>query len=678
MKRFGMRIVLCLLLALSLFGLVTKSNAQSRSVVLERRDAIFTLHNSNLIDVEETWVVRFNGGPFRSATRTIPLNRVDDITNWSVSRAGKLYEEGDMERSDTYYVERTSGQYTIKWFFAQARDETLTFTLRYQLVGAMQVFAGGDQFYWTFIEADRAYPINSARAEVRFPSDLPPTNVLSASYLDKEQNGTAQQLDARTLLFTSTNIRPNQGWELRAQVPHGFLQLDEPAWQWRERMQPVFGFYAMLAAGLITLIGFLALILRWLRARKPWSQVHKSEFRSSPPEGMLPTAAGLLLEDKLMPRHVIALLIDMTRRGQITLEKTKRGIELRKVNDDFSDLSPFERTLMEGFFRTGNTTTIQANGGLYNRFRGMEPEWQRYLVTEGYYKTSPEEQRSHGRSNAIVCAVAAFIAAWAAWYFFSDYTPLIWMPFMALSLVCAAYAFFAPALVVPSKKGAQAISDLLAFQRYLAQIKNYTEIAKAKEQFGTFLPYAVAFDLEESWIETFAAAKTPAPVWYAKMATSSSDVERANEQERSNTSIFSSSSPSRSNDSSPIFLGGLIGSSDSEPSSPSASDASRSGPTLDFDRAASGAFSNLNLMSSGFFSMLNETTRSFHEPFVKPSSFAYSEPRESSWGLSSSNDSSDSSWSSSSSSSWSSSSSDSGGGWSSSSDSGGGGSSSFD
>lgn len=515
MKPFGMRSVLCLLLALSLFGLVTPSNAQSRSVVLERRDAIFTLHNSNLIDVEETWVVRFNGGPFRSATRTIPLNRVDDITNWSVSRAGKQYEKSDLERSDSYYVQRESGQYTIKWFFSQARDETLTFTLRYQLVGAMQVFAGGDQFYWTFIEADRDYPINSSRVEVRFPSDLPPTKVLSASYLDNEQNGTAQQLDARTLLFTSQNIRPKQVWELRAQVPHGFLQLEEAAWQWRERMQPVFSFYALLAAGLVMLIGFLALLLRWLRARRPWAQVRKSEFRTSPPDGMLPTAAGLLIDGSLLPRHVIALLIDLTRRGQITLEKADKAITLQKLKQNpkkqQSDITEFEQTILNDFFRGRNTASINRNGGLYNRFRSMEPEWLRYLVSEGYYDSTPDQQRSQGRADAITYAIAACIAGWAAWYFYSDYTPLIWMPFVALSIVCAAFAFFAHALVVPTKKGAQVISDLLAFQRYLAQIKNYTQIEQAKNQFGTFLPYTVAFGLEESWIKTFAAAGTPAP-----------------------------------------------------------------------------------------------------------------------------------------------------------------------
>jgi hypothetical protein len=53
-----------------------------------------------------------------------------------------------------------------------------------------------------------------------------------------------------------------------------------------------------------------------------------------------------------------------------------------------------------------------------------------------------------------------------------------------------------------------------AFRRFLQHIERYTQVADARSQFDLYLPYAIAFGLERSLVEKFAAANTPAPSWY--------------------------------------------------------------------------------------------------------------------------------------------------------------------
>lgn len=631
--------------------------AQTKSVTMLRRDAVFTIAPSGSIDVVETWETQFHGGPFRSATRTIPVKGVDDIINWSVAMAGQTFTEGegDAEAPNTYQLDERSDEKTIKWFFGSTSDSTLTFILSYRLENPIRVNADGDQLFWTVIEADRAYPVEASRVELRFPSDLPSSNVLSASYLDGVQAKNAQRIDSRTLLFESGRIEPNQKWEVRAQLPHGFLQVDEPAWQWRERMEPTFTFIALFATGLTLLLGFVGIILSYVRAKKPWAQTTKAEYRNKPPAGLPPTAAGMLLDRTFQPRHLIALFVDLTRRGVIAFERESDQIKLSLLDANHPSLLPIEKDFVESVFYLGSPSYISFNGGFHKYLTVLKPKWEKFLSDEGYYKQPPKAQQKQGCMRGIVALGAAFLVSIILLCILIEYTSFILLTVMALLLVALVYMIVAPFLLTPTKKGAQTISDLRAFERYLTHIQRFGQIDQAQAQFSAYLPYAIAFGQEGPWIKAFSDFNIPAPAWYSQMASAPTPTSDPHWQ---------TSYPSYG------YMGGSSASASQshDPNAPSTTpphdSAASSGPNLDFDTASSGAFTSLNAMSAGFFSMLNDTASSFSSPVSSSSSSSDS----------SSSSSSDSGWSFSSDSS--SSSSDSG--WSSSDDSGGGGSSSFD
>src|SRR5512143_841079 len=65
-----------------------------------------------------------------------------------------------------------------------------------------------------------------------------------------------------------------------------------------------------------------------------------------------------------------------------------------------------------------------------------------------------------------------------------------------------------------TQQGETEKNKVRAFKHYLENLQKYTEVAKAKDQFEKYLPYAIAFGLEKSWVERFAEVDTPAPDWY--------------------------------------------------------------------------------------------------------------------------------------------------------------------
>jgi hypothetical protein len=63
-------------------------------------------------------------------------------------------------------------------------------------------------------------------------------------------------------------------------------------------------------------------------------------------------------------------------------------------------------------------------------------------------------------------------------------------------------------------EGAEAAAKWNAFKRYLDDIEKYEKLDEAKGVFDKFLPFAVAFGLERSWVNKFAAVNAPMPEWY--------------------------------------------------------------------------------------------------------------------------------------------------------------------
>src|SRR5919202_6139950 len=221
----------------ALMVLAPPIRAQDRAVVVERRDGDVTIARNGDVRMVETWVVRFIGGPFHFAYRAIPLNRVESIDGWGVAENGQAYGKGPNSAGERYFVVDNSGnQSKISWYFPPTTDQARTFTLSYTLHGALRVYGGGDQFFWTFVESDRQYHINAARVIVHLPAAFPADQIRATTYLKGQENASgARRINGETVSFQGGPFEPGQEWEIRTQFPHGAVTASAPAWQVREQ-----------------------------------------------------------------------------------------------------------------------------------------------------------------------------------------------------------------------------------------------------------------------------------------------------------------------------------------------------------------------------------------------------------------------------------------------------------
>ncbi len=589
MMRFN-RVLAYLALVLALFAGVGSAAARSqpKSVTVERRDGDITILQNGDVQVVETWVVHFIGGPFQYAFRSIPLNRVVDITDWGVSEGGTAYREDANRAPGTFSLLDKDGEQKITWYFAPTTDATRTFQLRYTLKGALRIYDEGDQFFWKFIESDRAYAIQSATVVVHLPGTFSLDELRAVTYYDAEEAaGEASLRDGSTVVFSGGPFPGGTEWEIRAQWPHGAVDAQPPAWQRLEDIAPLVNLGFLCLAGIIVLGGFGGLYLLWYRrGRDPVVPDMPAQI-TRPPEDLPPGLVGTLLDEKADMADILATMVDLARRGYMRFVESKQGLfrskdfEFERLRDDVEGLRPYEALLLRRIFESKSRRRLS---DLREKFYTAIPKLKKAMYAEvverGYFPDNPNVVRAKyiaiGVTLLIVSGVCTFFVFPAiAGGVFS----LLIAPLMALDLVFIGLAVVGYFMPRKTEQGARAAVRWKAFRRYLQEIDRYTNLEAASDLYEEYLPYAIAFGLEKSWTKKFSALEAvPAPRWYVPYGL----------------------------DGHPYYAG-HGGSSGGH----LASGLPVSHGTPSLDGMAGGALTSLDSISDGLFGMLNSAGRTF-------------------------------------------------------------------
>ena len=270
-----------------------------------------------------------------------------------------------------------------------------------------------------------------------------------------------------------------------------------------------------------------------------------------------------------------------------------------------TNLAPFEKATLDALLRGMTMRRLEdVRGSFYYNIKTLEKALYDEVVARGFFPRSPLATRDLyfkiGKWGALLVPLVG-ICAYCVTFIFA---PLSFFPFFVLELIFI--GLFGLSRVMPQRteKGALAYAKWSAFRRYLANIEKYTDIQVAQDQFSKYLPFAVAFGLESSWIEKFKQTTAPAPPWYIPYSPTPND--------GSWTGINTSASSSDNAHSV------LRPSSSSLPNTPSFSDGPGSGNTSarrsdlpSLNQVANGSLFALNTVSSNMLDFLNTSADAF-------------------------------------------------------------------
>ncbi len=529
---------LILLIALLLPSAATE--AQSKSVYAEDYDVdLIVLPNGDL-RVVETLDMAFQGGPFTYGFRTIPTDRLDEITDIEVWEGNQRYAPNRSGDANTYRAAYTEDEdVEVRWYYPPTSNANRTFQIAYTVKGAARRYDEGDEVWWMAIHDDHPYPIRSSRVTLQLPEGTTVNAQDGGQGYVVETDGVAAEVtvspDRRTVTAVASEVlSPGEYLALGAKFTPGVVGGAKPEWQadydrkvsWDNGGRQVLNLF-LGALGLLTLFGApLVVYLLWYqRGRDPHVGL-VADYLPEPPEDIPPGVAGTLIDEKADLQDVIATLIDLARRGYLTMaEEAERGFAGLTLNRDFvfertgkgwSDLRDYEVTLLQTLFGSSRTKRMS---DLKNKFYTALPEIQKGLyasvVEEGYFRSSPDDTRRNYTVMGFVVAALVITVTVVTTMLLAQWVDTIWCPAVGLLVGAVALIMVGQAMPSKTKKGAESTARWNAFRRYLKEIERYTDLETATELFERYLPYAIAFNLERRWVQKFARVETtPIPRWY--------------------------------------------------------------------------------------------------------------------------------------------------------------------
>lgn len=550
-----------ILSVLSCVLVVSPMEAQARSYFWDRWDTVIDQIDTtaNTFRVRELYTYVLSG-TFRFGFAEIPLDRVTDITDVQVYQNGTPLTPGCSEQPGTFCSRQRSGVAEIDFFFLSPQSDTsVDIELRYQVRGALRSYENGDQLWWFAVAPDHDAPIRNSVVVVNMPEgavprvDVDPVVTYGVpTEVDVCQEFTCAGVDTRTYIDdiagavvvarATDTLNMDEPLEIRVQFPHN-PAMAAPPWQaefdrsrvFDETVAPLLNLGVLGLSLLVGVGGPLAMIaVYYTRGRDP-RVGPVPEHLPDLPSDLPPAMVGTLLDERAEMRDILSTLIDLARRGYLVIEEDRERtlfivnteFTFKRTNKPLDDLRPFEMRLIRAIFSNSDERSLDSlKNKFYRHIPKLKEDLYFGLVSAGLFPRSPETTRNLWTGAGVVLLVLGVVLFFLVLgpgleTFFEEgdivpldipLLPLIGLAVGLNGLIMMIFANFMPA---KTRNGAIEAAKWQAFRRYLQNLDRYDGVEAAAERFDAYLPYAVAFGIDQQWIRQFRGLdRQPIPAWY--------------------------------------------------------------------------------------------------------------------------------------------------------------------
>lgn len=527
------RIMVLLLLAFSLLISVAPVEAQSKTLYWERFDVFLNVLPNGDLRVTERQTINFTSGTFTFGFAVIPLDKTEGIVDVNISEpdSGRVYRQTDYSIEPyTFWADQVGDELEIRWYFPPTNNTTKTFDLSYTVKGAVRIYSSGDKLQWIAIDNERDFRVDNSTVQVTLPE--------GASFIDIDSAGVLaewQQADeGRTVRYVAQNsLSPRDTFEIGVEFTHGIIPASQPNWQgefdqefyFDQNVRPILTLGVGAIAVLLALGGPLLVFILWYTRGRDPKVGPVPERLSQKPDDMPPGLLGSLIDEQADMQDIVATIVDLARRGYLTIkEKEEKGFFglgstdfiFERSNKTDSDLLDYERRILRGIFSgSGNTRKLSdLKNKFYKRLPKIQDSLYQELVDQEYFKRRPDRTRGLWTGLGIAGIVLAFLAGFVL-VPLAQYSGAF--PCLAIALGIGSLSMVVVSRYMPAKsvKGSEAAAKWQAFRDYLRDLEKLEELENAGEIFEQFLPYAIAFGMNQSFVNKFArVTDTPAPGWY--------------------------------------------------------------------------------------------------------------------------------------------------------------------
>jgi hypothetical protein len=514
-----------LTLAVFLVLLATPAAAQ-RSLAIDRFDATIVVGRDGSVEVTETITATFTGS-WNGIYRTVPVDyRTPQGFNWTL-RLDLLGATGADGQPLKVESERDRHYIKYKIWVPGAQDATHRVTLRYVAENGLRFFEDHDELYWNVTGDEWDVPIGAASARIELPRGatgvraIAFNGVYGSTAQDAEvvTEGTTVRVTMPQPLAFHEGLTAVVGWDKGLVV--------EPTTSDR-----ALGFLASnwpLGIPIPVLLGMVAL---WRRVGRDPRRLPVA-VQYEPGDSLTPGEAGTLMDESVDMRDITATVVDLAVQGFLKIEErdekqllglfSKREFVFHRLTPPAGarQLESHESRVLSGIFAGGGTEVrlSELDNEFYQYLPGIRDGIFNRLVQRGLYRSRPDKVKSNWLVGAFLLGGAIFAFGVVASARF-NLTPLPFVVAAVISgLIVALFGQIMPARTV---EGARALERVLGFEEFLRRVEGdrLKQIVKTPEMFEQFLPFAMAFGVQQRWARAFQDIYREPPTWYVAVNSS--------------------------------------------------------------------------------------------------------------------------------------------------------------
>ena len=370
-------------------------------------------------------------------------------------------------------------------------------------------------------------PIDQVHARVALPEGVTPTR--TAVYTGARGSVAADatiQKNGNSADFTLLRgLSPYEGMTVGVGWPAGYISSRPNEGQ--ERLAAVLQWTPLLIPFVVFFLAFKS----WQkRGRDPKEGSYV--VRYEPIEGASPAELGTLVDHRADMPDITATLVDLAVRGFIRIEEVTEShlfglskstdyiLRILREPSEWRSLKPHEQRYLEALSKAApdDEYTVKVSE-LKNKFYTSLPKirdaiYDR-LVENGFYLQRPDKVKGIWIGLAVmvlfVIGGLAVIAIKTMWMVLSP------VALIAAAILSALILFvFAQIMPARTESGARAREATLGFKEFLERVDSdrYKRMITSPEMFERYLPFAMAFGVEEKWARAFENIYREPPTWY--------------------------------------------------------------------------------------------------------------------------------------------------------------------
>jgi len=380
-----------------------------------------------------------------------------------------------------------------------------TFEISYRVDRILQPFPDHDELYWNVTGDGWTVPIRQAAAAVHLPKPVPPGSLHAAAYTGRygssAQDASLEIGETQVRVAALYPLAPDEGLTVVVGWPKGLVRMPSRIIRLKWFFQDNWPFA-------IPVLVFIAMGLVWWRFGRDLP-LESIPVRYEPPPGLSPAETGTLVDDRADMNDVTATIVDLARRGHLTIEE-QEGKEylLKRRSGGEEPLKSHESLLLNGLFSGGSTKKLS---DLSDRFYKELPEIHAALygslMKQGCWWGLP----ARVRMGWLAAAGILFFAGWFA--LASEAFPAV----AALWGSAGVVGLFAPFMPKRTPEGARILEQTLGFREFLKRT-DQDRLRRESDPgalFERMLPYAMALGVADRWARSFEGIYSVRPTWYS-------------------------------------------------------------------------------------------------------------------------------------------------------------------